>query len=337
MSAGGREMKIALIGAGAAGAACVSVLRSRGADFSLFEKARGAGGRLATRRVTLSADATELRYDHGAPFFNLTQDGHSPILQDLQNSKIIQPMEQGFTSCPDMPRMVKELLGNSSTHFNTEVLNLERRDDGWYVNAKIKAENDRLETYGPFDAVVSTAPTPQTLKIIEGHSCSWRIELQAVNYAPCWALMFSIRQGHFQKSFYEGKSISSLVLQNSKPGRSVPNGISSWVAYASPEWSTVQLETDNSLVLQTMLDEALSMISASKDQVIHSAAHRWRYSQTISGIDKPALFDDAAGLYYAGDACRGGGVEGALLSGALLGQHIAAQFSQPFQDSSGRS
>lgn len=321
-------MKIALIGAGAAGAACVSVLRSRGADFSVFEKARGAGGRLATRRVTLTPDAVELRYDHGAPFFLLNQANLSPIAQELQKNGVIQPTQNGFASCPDMPRMVKEMLGNVPVHFNTEVQNLERRNNGWYVQAKLKTDNDRLETYGPFEKVVITAPTPQALKILEGQNCSWLGELRVASYSPCWALLFSVRQSEFQQSLAKSTMISDLILQNSKPGRSVPQGISSWVAFASPEWSSAQLESDNSVVQETLLEEALRMIDASKERVIHSTVHRWRYSQIRSSINQSALFDDTNGLYYAGDACLGSGVEGALVSGALLGQHFVAQLSQ---------
>ncbi|MBC7939825.1 MAG: FAD-dependent oxidoreductase, partial [Chitinophagaceae bacterium] len=60
---------VAVIGAGVAGAACASSLRQAGMNVTLFEKARGVGGRMATRRARwLGADgqAQDAQFDHGA-------------------------------------------------------------------------------------------------------------------------------------------------------------------------------------------------------------------------------------------------------------------------------
>ncbi|WP_431268910.1 FAD-dependent oxidoreductase [Dankookia sp. P2] len=43
--------RIAVIGAGLAGLSCARALLARGATIRLFDKGRGAGGRLATRRA----------------------------------------------------------------------------------------------------------------------------------------------------------------------------------------------------------------------------------------------------------------------------------------------
>ncbi|MFO8005299.1 NAD(P)-binding protein [Thioalkalivibrio sp.] len=56
-------MKIAIIGAGRAGLSAANRLREAGADCTVFEKSRGLGGRMATRRVG------SLQFDHGAQYF----------------------------------------------------------------------------------------------------------------------------------------------------------------------------------------------------------------------------------------------------------------------------
>ena len=59
-------MRIAIVGAGLAGLSCAQALRAGGADVQLFDKGRGVGGRMATRRVdTPLGPAT---FDHGAQF-----------------------------------------------------------------------------------------------------------------------------------------------------------------------------------------------------------------------------------------------------------------------------
>ncbi|EXI81308.1 MAG: Dehydrosqualene desaturase [Candidatus Accumulibacter sp. BA-94] len=55
--------RVALIGAGIAGLSCAAQLQQAGLEVSLFDKSRGAGGRMSTRR----GDGWQC--DHGAQYF----------------------------------------------------------------------------------------------------------------------------------------------------------------------------------------------------------------------------------------------------------------------------
>ena len=55
---------VAILGAGMAGAAAARRLAEAGLDVRVFDKGRGIGGRMATRRTEAGA-----RFDHGAQFF----------------------------------------------------------------------------------------------------------------------------------------------------------------------------------------------------------------------------------------------------------------------------
>jgi predicted NAD/FAD-dependent oxidoreductase len=317
-------MKIALIGAGAAGAACISVLRDRGIDVSIFEKARGAGGRLATRRVTLTETAQVLHYDHGASFFTMTSSTTPECLEALKQQGIIQQTNAGLTSCPNMPQMVKQLLGHSIVHFNTEVQSLERLQNKWFVKATVQSMGQKnIESFGPFDKLIITAPAPQAAKIIADTPCSWRDDLKLIQYKPCWVLMLSIHNRQ-QTSIPKNSSIiSSLIPQHSKPGRNFIHGVEMWVAQASPDWSLVNIDKDKNIILEELLIETLEILSTERSHVLHADVHRWRYSQVDACLGRPALFDENNHIYYAGDGCLGTGVEGAIVSGVTVGQSIA--------------
>ena len=56
------DVRIAVIGAGMAGLACAQELLRADAKVTVFERSRGLGGRLATRRQG------DLAFDHGAQF-----------------------------------------------------------------------------------------------------------------------------------------------------------------------------------------------------------------------------------------------------------------------------
>ena len=55
---------VAVIGAGISGLVCARTLRDHGYPVTVFEKSRGVGGRMATRRTD-----DGFQFDHGAQYF----------------------------------------------------------------------------------------------------------------------------------------------------------------------------------------------------------------------------------------------------------------------------
>ena len=60
-------LPIAIIGAGITALSAATALAQGGQSAVIFDKGRGMGGRVATRRVSLP-DGTQLQFDHGAQF-----------------------------------------------------------------------------------------------------------------------------------------------------------------------------------------------------------------------------------------------------------------------------
>ena len=62
-------MRVGIVGAGMAGLACAEELGRLGHTVLLFDKGRGPGGRMSTRRIqTLAGEAC---FDHGAQYFTV--------------------------------------------------------------------------------------------------------------------------------------------------------------------------------------------------------------------------------------------------------------------------
>ena len=57
-----RVMRIAIVGAGLAGLACAQALAEAGFELALFDKGRGAGGRMASPRVTAAPGAVSVAH-----------------------------------------------------------------------------------------------------------------------------------------------------------------------------------------------------------------------------------------------------------------------------------
>ena len=83
---------IAVVGAGVGGCALVASLRRGGWDgpVTLWDSGRGPGGRTATRR---SRQDSDLRIDHGAPLFNIS-DGAPALLEPLLARGVIEPWRE---------------------------------------------------------------------------------------------------------------------------------------------------------------------------------------------------------------------------------------------------
>jgi renalase len=61
-------LKIAIIGAGMAGLSAATHLVENGHSVTVFEKSRGIGGRMSTRREG------DFEFDHGAQYFTVRND-----------------------------------------------------------------------------------------------------------------------------------------------------------------------------------------------------------------------------------------------------------------------
>lgn len=82
-------MQIGIIGAGIAGLSCAEMLQAAGHAVRVFDKGRGAGGRMATRRVpTPSGDVT---FDHGAQYFTTRNPAFAAAVTDWQASGVVAP------------------------------------------------------------------------------------------------------------------------------------------------------------------------------------------------------------------------------------------------------
>lgn len=82
-------LKIGIVGAGIAGLSCAEMLGAAGHVVTVFDKGRGAGGRMATRGVpTPFGDVT---FDHGAQYFTTRDPRFSVAVTGWQASGIVSP------------------------------------------------------------------------------------------------------------------------------------------------------------------------------------------------------------------------------------------------------
>ncbi len=314
--------RVAVIGAGVAGLAAAKALASRGISPTVFEKSRGLGGRVATRRMDEG-----LAFDHGAQYFTARGAGfREAIAAGLADGSLarwepaLAEGEHGsdwFVGRPAMNSLVGSWQEGLDVRLASEISAVRRDGEGWRLET---AAGDGPE---PFDAVVSTAPAPQASRLFS--SVGEVVDgLRYVRLAPCWSLMV-VFAAPFDPGFdvrrADGDDVAWICRNAAKPGRG--EGARGWVVHAGPDWSLRHLDLDGSDAASAIVAMLRLRLGRSTPAVERAVAHRWRYARTTAALGQPFLQASGGTALVGGDWTLGARVETAFESGHAMAEALA--------------
>lgn len=293
----------AVVGAGVAGLVCARDLQAAGVRVVVYEKSRGPGGRLASRR-----EGTR-RYDHGA---------------QVLESNALRGTNAAATLEPWRPRRAADLAGATP-------LGLVPRGrmsaatralaDGIDVSAGVlvapltpaasPGAAPGLSTaqglLPAVDRVVVATPAPQAAALLERAAPALAGAAAGVAYAPCWSVMVAWdRPLHLPVDLRDepDDDLAWAVAQGSRPGREDGDG-EAWVLQASATWSAAHVEDRPEEVATALLDRFAATIGMAVDlpNPVALTAHRWRYSRPVQALE--AAYLRAGPVVAVGDWCGG--------------------------------
>ncbi|WP_458525983.1 NAD(P)/FAD-dependent oxidoreductase [Onishia taeanensis] len=332
---------IAIIGAGLSGLACARVLAERGIASEVFDKARGPGGRLTSRRLPGAV------VDLGAQYFTVREARFAARVDAWRQAGLVAPWPQRlwrveadgwqphqdaqtrYSAAPRMSALTRSLAEGLPLHLQTRITGLESRADGWWL------ADDQGQDHGPFARVVITAPTPQAEPLVAPHDAALAADCRAVTQAPCWAghALFDAPlptlpgvDDDWQAAFINAGPLSVVSRNDSKPGRETQG--ESLTLLASPTASTDWLENDAETVAARLLAAFETLCAQPLPTPRLLGAHRWRYAKPSGQDSGPGYRLGAMGLALAGDAFRASRVEDAWFSGHDLGLALAAELGR---------
>lgn len=235
--------RLAIIGAGIAGLACASRLARAGFAPIIFDKGRGIGGRMATKRID------QMRFDHGAQYVTAHDDRFAEVLSELQTQGAAAKWDDGsdrsrFVGVPGMSGLPRALSAGLDVRQLAQVSAVRSDAAGWTVQID--------EELHHFDQVVITVPAPQLAGLL-GQDHPFVAQAADVRFAPCLTLMAAIdAPALFASRRDEAGPLAWIAHNGSKPGR--PQGqVTAWVAQASPAFSAQYLEDDPAAITARML------------------------------------------------------------------------------------
>lgn len=304
-------MKFAIIGAGMAGLACADALARAGHQAELFDKGRGPGGRMSTRRMQTALG--EVSVDHGAQYFTVRDPAFQQLVNTWRALGIAEPWpEVGpdvWVGAPGMNAVIMHMASAHSVSWDCQITGVERRENHWWLSAKAGAR-------GPFDAIILAIPAEQAAVLLSLHDFAMaRIALLARSQ-PCWTsiFVFDLPLADVPSVIRNTGDVAWATRNNAKPGRSGPEA---WVVQASADWSRSRLEATQQEISPQLFDALSEIAGCAIPEPAAVMSHRWRFA-LAAGTGEGALWNPELRLGVCGDWLLGPRVECAWLSGRML-------------------
>ena len=348
---------VVIVGAGISGLMAARLLSSAGYEVTVLDKGRGVGGRLATRRI---GDAV---FDHGAQFVTARTELFASELAALVKAGAAATWFTGVVGAdgilerddlvrhrgvPAMTGIAKYLAKGLDVRLSARVESVRPSGATWLIQvadgahvgpqiasqhgAHVGAHDQDAGRAAPgdvilADAVILTAPVPQTLDMLDPESIdpSDKDRLEQITYDPCIAVMAVLDTGpSIGVPGVRRPATGPVALYADNQAKGV-SPVPALTVHAGPDASRELWEaTDEEVVAAVLSDLALAGAQLREAQV-----HRWRYAQAAVTLPEQFLLLRGDGhAVVAGDGFGGASsVEGAALSGIAAAQAIIERLS----------
>lgn len=327
-------MDIGIIGSGLAGLSLAKEISPKH-NVALYDKARGAGGRLASRRYNING--RDEYFDFGAQFFYAKTTRFKALLEAAKQKGAIARWDASFVEMQastvlrhqdwdtDYPHYVGSPTMNSFAKYMADDLHINLR---CHIKAITKSSN--TNTWQLWDEsqnliaehqwLILACPAQQAVSLLPTE-ISFRPEIeQNRQMVGCYSLMLAFEnsiQLPFQCGLIKDADISWVSLEHSKPNRS---SLHKLVIHATNQWAEENMHLELPAAQDYMLKHGSEILGLELNKNIFVDIHRWRYANI--GRSKGGNFyaEEGANIAAIGDWCIQGRAESAFTSAVALAE-----------------
>ncbi|XP_067155587.1 renalase isoform X2 [Apteryx mantelli] len=293
--------RVLVVGAGLTGSACAARLRGMAPGrLEVWDKARGAGGRMSTSRSARDAACTA---DLGAQYLTLETGRAGPrrsFYEELLSHGILEPLtapiegmvvkegSHNYMAPQGTSSVVEYYLKQSGADvfYEHHITQISLRDGKWEVSRKMGSPEQ-------FDIVILTMPVPQILQlqgdIVNIINESQKHQLESVSYSSRYALgLFyeastQIDVPWAAQYITDNPCIRFISIDNKKRNIESPEIGPSVVVHTSVTFGHDHLDSDPAEVQQLILNH-LESIVPSLPKPASIKCQKWRYSQVTKAV-----------------------------------------------------
>ncbi len=327
------KSSIAIVGTGLSGLTIANVISDH-ADVTVFEKARGVGGRMSTRY------ADEFYFDNGAHFFTARNKHFKEFLAPHFSSGLVQEwqgkvvtfekgkkmtdriwFEPHYVATPGMNNLCKTLAENIKINLNCDIAPLgEKSKQGWELFDK------NGSGLGYYNWVISTAPPVQTTHLFHKFLPQDSI-LNQSKFLACYSLMFGFHK-KWRHSWMAANILNSplewISVNSTKPGRN--HNLTTLVVHSSNRWAEAHVDDDLEKTACFLRDELQQILKFDISDPEYFSLHRWRYALldklNDDKIKNEPYYDKVLQLASVGDWCSRSCIEDTWLNAKELALKI---------------
>ncbi len=317
--------QVLIIGSGISGITAAHFLEMK-FDVTIVDKGNFIGGRICSRKID------NYLFNHGAQYFT----SKTKIFKNLLNLAIKKQVIKKL-----------EIFKNKSVYSKFHSM---RSFMSWYSGSlnikqlkkivKINYENKKfycLTNKECFisDAVIVTAPAPQTFKIINNLDLEFSKNINDVNYYPCFCIMILLSKEP-KLNFYKSKHGIISLFSLEKSSKQTNNNYL-FTIQTNPKFSEKLFFLDKKIIIDKVLREFLKIQELNMENIRLIDYHKWLYSKVKKPIKLNSNYcsekmllgvagDWHPGIYDDGSVGYGERAEDAFLSGFRSAQILESKF-----------
>lgn len=327
--------KIAVIGAGIAGMVAANRLQEV-AKIVVFDKARGVGGRMASRIVNHQESNSEFCFDFGAQFFNAKSQEFKKFLQpfieegliakwrakfvEIDGNKVVWSRNwegdpEHYVVMPKMTALCKKLAQGLDIRPSHKITKIVQN------GSSSKIFDEQGNDLGEFDFVIVAIPPKQAAEILPS-DFKFRKELSDKKMVGCFAIMLGLEEEFavdWDVAYLKNSKLSWIAKEGSKPHRKGSNALT---ILSRNAWAENNLHRDPDSVRQELLEELFYATGKKLPKVLHSDIHRWLYANIGKQEGEKFFFDEKTKIALCGDWFIRGRIEAAFISASLLAKNL---------------
>jgi predicted NAD/FAD-dependent oxidoreductase len=317
-------IKIAVIGAGLSGLSLSRQMQKKGFAVDIFDKARGVGGRMSSRRTSWGY------IDHGTQYFTVKHPLFQEFLQDYDsvvsvwNGKFARWQEGELRAVLlENPRYVASVgMNNLCKSMGLEV-RLETRIIALEKSSFWTLMDENGQKYSGYDFVVVTAPPAQSYDLLKLHT-KIASSIEPLKMYACFSLMMipeTKRNLPFDGiEFPQHPVLGWVAMNDSKPLRGEKGGI---VMQSNFTWAEDNLEENRDVLTEIIKKNTEDIFQVKFGDSVYESLHLWRYALPVRSNEKGYYLDEDNNIGICGDWCLNGKVESAFLSSYYLAEKLS--------------
>ncbi|NBU84082.1 MAG: FAD-dependent oxidoreductase [Sphingomonadaceae bacterium] len=315
--------RVAIVGAGISGLSCAAELQAAGYDVTLFDKGRGPGGRMSSRRF--STPLGEAVADHGAQYFTARDPAFLTQVQEWESAGIVAPWpdisEDAWVGVPTMNQIVRHMAATLNVHWNMRITTASQTHNGWTLSG----EDQQVD--GHYDMLVLAIPSEQAVTLLAQHDFGMAREAMLARFQPCWNIDTGESFPELEPKHFSFNSPRGWCPACRGHGRIFP-----WMLEPKDDDekddSAARLREFGIDAAEDVADALLMALAKELHlpplQPIAHSTHRWRFAMS-TGLGTGSLWNSHIGLGVCGDWLLGPRIECGWLSGRHLSGKILVE------------